>query len=138
MILKKASIKNNRGFTLIEMTMIVVVGAALMFGIVFAAQALFKSTVENRNYLIAFNLARRQMAIANNGTYPAVSSETAQTTDGNFPDFVPTQEVTQIDTSGSNSLRQICVRVHLGSSSGPVLVTLYTYRSDILTFGDGV
>jgi prepilin-type N-terminal cleavage/methylation domain-containing protein len=138
MISGKEIIKNNRGYTLIEMIIVIAVGSILMAGLVSAAQIQFKSTVENRNYLVALNLAMRQMAIANSADYPALSIETAQTADSSFPNFIPTQEVTLIDTSGIHSLELICVRVRLGSLSGPVLVALNTYRSDILTLGDGV
>ena len=126
-----------RGFTLIEMTLMIGVGSVLMFGLTFAAHAQLKAVVDNRNMLIALNLAKLQMALINNAAYPAVVSETAQTADTAFPDFIPTKEVVSVDTSGGNSIREIRIRVRYGSSSGPVLVVLYAYRSDIITFGNG-
>jgi prepilin-type N-terminal cleavage/methylation domain-containing protein len=128
----------KRGFTLIEMTLMIAVGSILVTSLVFAAQTHYKATIENRNYLIGFNLARRQMAIMYNTGYPAIMSETAQAVDSGFPDFIPTQEVTLIDSAGGHTLEQICIRVRLRSSTGPVLASLYTFRSDIITFGDGV
>lgn len=130
--------RNRLGFTLMEMILMIAVGSMLVTSLVTAAQAHYKATIENRNYLIAFNLARNQMAAMYNSGYPSVMSETAQSVDSDFPDFVPTQEVTQEDTAGGHTLNKICIRVRLGSSTGPVLVSLYTFRSDIITYGDGV
>ena len=128
---------NCRGYSLIEMTLMIAIGAVLFISIGPAAQNLAERAIENRDYLIALNLAKWQMALLMNSGYPAVTSETAQTADPAFPDFIPTQEVVDAATSGAHSLREVRVRVRRGSSSGPVLVLLHTYRSDILTFGNG-
>ncbi len=128
----------KRGFTLIELILMIAVGSILLLGISSAAQLQVKATTDNRDFLIALHLAKRQMAIMNKGAYPAVASEAALTADAAFPDFIPTREVVSVDTSGSFSLREIRIRIRKGSSSGPVLITLYTYRSDLLTFGNGI
>ena len=129
--------RGRRGFSLIEMTLMIAIGAALFIGIGPAAQNLTGRAIENRNYLIALNLAKWQMAIMMNSSYPAVAAETEQTVDPAFPDFIPTQEIVDADTSDTHSLREVRIRVRRGSSSGPVLVLLHTYRSDIITFGNG-
>lgn len=128
----------RRGFTLVELIITIAIGAVLLTSIGLAAQVHFSTLVQNRDFLVAYNLGRRQMAIMMNEPYPAVMTETAQTADPDFPDFIPTQEVTTVDTSGSDSLRHICVRIRHGSSSGPILVEVHAYRSNILSFGDGV
>lgn len=130
--------RSRSGFTLIEITLIIAIAAILMTSAGIEAVTQYRATVGNRNFIIAYNLARDQMAQLNNLAYPAVTAEAVLTPDGDFPDFIPTLEVAEIDTSGSYSLRQICFRMRLGSFAGPVLVTLYTYRSDILTYGDGI
>lgn len=130
--------RHKRGFTLIELTITIAVGAILLGTLGSIAQVHYKTLVQNRNFLIAYNLARRQMAIMNNDAYPAVAAETALTPDAGFPNFIPTQEVTSVDTIGANSLRQVCIRVREVSLAGPVLITIYEYRSDILNFGDGI
>lgn len=129
---------SQRGFTLIEITLVIAISTVLMTSLGIEAQNQYKATVGNRNSMVAYNLARDQMALLGNLDYPAVTAETALTPDSDFPDFIPTLEVTEIDSSGSHSLRQICLRIRLGSAAGPVLITLYTLRSDIVTFGDGV
>ena len=129
--------KRLRGFTLMEITITIAVAAVLFTGVSSAVQALIGAAVQNRDYLIALNLAKRQMAVMNNSSYPAVASETALSADSAFTDFIPTQEVVSVATNGSESIREIRVRVRRGSSSGPVLVLLYTYRSSIVSFGDG-
>ena len=130
-------IKDQRGFSLIEMTIMIAIGAVLFTSITRSAMTLSKAITENREYLVALNLAKRQMAISDNSAYPAVAAEAAQTAHTDFPDFIPTQEVTSIAVSGSNSIRQITIRIRRGSATGAVLMRLDTYRSDIITFGNG-
>ena len=129
---------NRRGYTLVELITMVAVGAVLLTGLGLAIQNQMKAAIKNRDYLVALNLAKRQMALVNIGSYPAVAVETALTADADFPDFIPTQEVVSVDTSVSDSLREIRVRIRRDSISGEVLITLYTYRSNILTFGNGI
>ena len=132
-------IRGRRGFTLMEMTIMIAISAVLMTGMTRAIQTLLELSNDNRDYLIALNLARRQMAMINLAGYPAVvASETGLTPDGDFPSFTPTWQVTDVATSGGNSIRLIIVRVRRGSSTGPVLIRLDTYRSNIITFGNGV
>ena len=115
----------------------IAIGAVLFTGMTRAAQTLMETAIEGRNYMIALNLAKWQMAISNNAAYPAVVAETAQTADAAFPNFIPTQTVTSVATNGANSIRLITIRIRLNSVTGPVLVRLDTYRSNIITFGNG-
>ena len=130
--------KHKRGFTMIEMTITIAISAILMTGLGLAVQTQLKAAVDNRNYLIALNLAKRQMAMMNNSTYPSVAGEAALSADSGFPNFIPTQEVVELASNGGKSLREIRIRVRHGSLAGPVLILLYTYRSDLLTFGNGL
>ena len=129
---------NRRGFTLIEMVLTIALGAVLLTGLGIATQAQMKSAIDNRDFLVALHLAKRQMAIMNLGTYPVVAAEAALSADANFPHFIPTREVTSVDTSGGNSIREIRIRIRKGTSTGPVLVMLITYRSNIVTIGNGI
>ena len=137
------TMKNKRGFTLLEMVIVIGISALLLTGMTRAAHTLMKSSVDNRNYLIALNLAKQHMALMNNEvTVPAVVAETAQAADANFPSFIPTREVvsiaTNVDIAGTTDyIRQITVRIRLNSVTGPVLMRLDTYRSNIITFGNG-
>ena len=125
------------GFTLIELVMMTAIGGIILTGMSLATQTQMRTVIDNRNYLIALNLAKQEMAVMNLAAYPAVAAEAALTADPAFPNFTPTQEVVSIATNGGNSIREIRIRIRKGSISGPVLVALYTYRSDILTFGNG-
>jgi hypothetical protein len=125
--------KNKRGVTLLELTMMIALGSILIIGISRGAQAQIKNTVDMRNYMIALNLAKKQMAIMNNGAYPAVGT-TAPAADAAFPNFTYSQVVSSVATSGVYSIRQIQLDVLNGTR---VLVRLYTYRSDLITFGNG-
>ena len=128
---------NRRGFTLIELVMMTAIGGIILTSVSLATQTQIRTAIDNRNYLVALNLAKQEMAVMNLGTYPAVAAEAALTADSAFPDFIPTQEVVSVATNGGNSIREIRIRIRKGSISGAVLVALYTYRSDILTFGNG-
>ena len=116
-----------------EMTMMIAVGAILLISMGRAAQSQIKNAIDNRNYMIALNLAKQQMAIMNLAAYPAVGT-TAPASDAAFPDFVFSQVVTSVATSGGNSIRQIEMDV---SANGKQLIALYAYRSNIVTFGNG-
>lgn len=130
--------KNKRGFTLLEMAITIGIAAVLFTGMTRAGQNLMKAAIDNRNYVIALNLAKRHMAVMNNEvTVPAVIAETAQAADGVFPSFIPTRQVVAVAASGANYIRQITVRIRIGSVTGPVLIRLDTYRSNIITFGNG-
>jgi len=120
------------------MVIVIGIGAVIMTGMTRATQSLMEFSVDNRNYLIALNLAKRHMAVMNNeATVPAVVVETAQAADAAFPSFIPTREVVLVDADGVNYIRQITVRVRLNSVTGPVLIRLDTYRSNLITFGNG-
>ena len=129
---------NRRGYSLVEMSIMIAVGSFLFISLGRAVMGLVENAIDNRNYTTALNIAKWQMAKMNNAAYPAVVAETAQTADPAFPSFIPTQTVVDVATSGTNSIRQITVRVRLDSVSGTVLIRLDTYRSDIITFGNGV
>lgn len=132
-------LKNRRGFTLIEMTMMIAVGGILAMGITRAAQGQIREAMDNKDMQVALNLAKRQMAIMNNGALPAVAAEASLGADATFPQMFLTQEVTDVTAAvGGRSLRQIVLRVRKGSASGTILIQLYTYRSDLVTFGNGV
>ena len=130
--------KKRAGFTLVEMVMMIAVGGILAMGITRAAQSQIRSAMTNKEFQVALNLAKRQMAIMNNGALPAVVAETSLGADATFADMFITQQVVSVAVSGSNNIRQIIVRVRKGSASGTVLITLYTYRTDLVTFGNGV
>ena len=134
--------QNRRGFTLIELVIMIAIGGILSLGLGKAAGNLIKMELQNRDYLIALNIAKRQMAIMQNAAYPAVAAEAALTADAAFPNYIPTQTVvsiaTSVDAGGTtNSIRQITIRVRLNSLAGAVLIRLDTYRSNIITFGTG-
>ena len=121
-----------------ELTLMIAVGAVLFISIGRAAMTLSELIIDNRDYLVALNIAKWQMTQTLNAAYPAAGAEAAQTADAAFPNFIPTREVSaNIATSGTYTIRQITIRVRRGTSAGPVLIRLDTYRSDLITFGNG-
>ena len=130
---------NKRGVTLVELVIMIAVGSILLMGMSKSSLSFLKRSVDARNMTIALNLAKRQMAIMNNTAYASlpVAAEAALSVDAAFPGFTPTQEVTSVAVSGAESIRRVIVRVRLGSSAGAVLVMLDTYRTSIVTFGNG-
>ena len=123
--------------SLLELTITIAVGSVLLISITRAAHTQLKNAIVARNYVIALNLAKMQMAMMNNAAYPAVAAEAALTADVTFPNFIPTQEVVSVAVSGGDSIREVRIRIREGSVTGSVLVLLYTYRSNIITFGNG-
>jgi type II secretory pathway pseudopilin PulG len=121
-----------------EMTIMIAVGGILAMGITRAAQGQIREAMDNKEMQVALNLAKRQMAIMNNGALPAVVAETSLGADATFTDMFITQEVTSVAVSGSFNLRQVIVRVRNSSATGTVLILLRTYRTDLVTFGNGI
>lgn len=116
----------------------IAIAAALFVGTSRAYHTLLEATVDNRDYLIALNLGKREMAMINNEAYPAIVAETARTADSAFPDFIPTVTVSSVATSGSDSIRLITVRIRKGTSTGPILIRLDTYRTSLAGYGNGL
>ncbi len=128
----------KKGMSLMELTIMIAVAGVLFTGFTRAVQNQIRNVTLNRNYMIALNIAKREMAEINLGAYPAVDgAETALTADADFPSFIPTRFVTSVAISGSNSIRLITVRVRLNSVSGTQLIRLDTYRTDLVSFGNG-
>ena len=127
--------KNRRGFTLIELVIMTAVASALFVGMGRAVQGQIKIATDNRDYMIALNLAKQQMALMNLAAYPAVAT-TTPASDAAFPGFTFSQAVTSVatDVGSGRSLRQIQFDV---LRQGIVLVRLITYRTDVVTFGNG-
>ena len=117
----------------------IAVAAVLITGVSRAAQNQIQQAVTNRNYLIALNLAKKQMAIMNNAAYITVLSTTTPASDADFLNFTYSQTVSRVLTSGANTLNQIQLDVLLGSK---VIVRVYTYRTNTVNgtqgFGNGV
>lgn len=126
--------KNKRGFSLMELIMMIAVGAVLFIGTSRAVHTQIKKAIELRNYMIALNLARQKMAVMNNAACPAVGT-TTPAADGSFSGFTFSQVVTSIGTSGTSD---ICNQVRMDVLKGTdVIVRLYTYCSNLVSFGDG-
>ena len=101
--------------------------------------ALAETPLLDGNTLIALQLAKKQMAVMNLGTCPSVgvTNPSVDGGSGSFPGFTMTQTVTNCGagcTSGSDVLNQVQLDV---IANGKVLIRLYTYRTNIVTFGNG-
>ena len=130
--------KNKRGFSLIELTMMIAIGSVLFVGLSRGVHGLIKTAITNRDYLIALNLVKEKMAIMNNNAYITVLSTTTPAADADFSGFTFSQTVSNVLTSGANTLNQIQMDVLAG---GNVLVRVYTYRTNTVNgtqgFGNG-
>ena len=125
--------KKTNAFTLVEITITIAVAAILMVGISRATQNEIAQFTKLRNYEIALNLAKKQMAIMNNAAYPAVA--TTNQNDAFYSDFTITQIVSNIATSGANTLNKIEVQV--STVKDGQLISLNTYRTNVVSFGNG-
>ncbi len=117
-----------------ELTLMIAVGAILTLGIGRSIQNQIASAIDIRNYMVAMNLGKQQMAIMNNAAYPALGT-TTPASDASYPNFTFSQVVTSVAISGGNNIRQIQMDVLIGSD---VIIRLYTYRTNTGVFGDGL
>ncbi len=135
--LRKSWVKSDKGFTLIEFVMMIVVGSFLVSGIVLFTKQQVISATEMRDFLIASNLSRLKIAQMNNAAYPAVGT-TTPSAEASFPGFIFRQVVTSVAASGGSSVRQVQLDVdYTGGSFSNPLVRLITYRQSDTTFGNG-
>ena len=124
---------NDRGFSLMELTLMIAVGAILLVGVGRAIQNQMVNAIDMRNFMVSLNLVKRQMAVMNNAAYPAVGT-TSPATDALFPNFTFTRVVTAVAANGANNIRRIQMDVSIG---GDLIVRVYTYRTNTATFGNG-
>ena len=128
-------IRNRRGYTMIEFIVMIAVASALTVGLGRAVQSQIGTALDNRDYMVALNLAKQQMAIMNaSTTVPALATTAPSDVGVSFSGFTFSQVVTSVATNGSDYIRQIQLDVLKGSK---VLVRVYTYRTNIVTFGNG-
>lgn len=136
--LDRKTLLGKAGFSLVEMVMMIAISSVLFIGLSRAVHAQLKSAILHRNYLIGLNLTKMQMGTMNNAAYPAIAT-TAPASDALFPNFVYSQTVSNVLTSGANTLNQILLDVTVG---GSVIVRVYTYRTNTVTgtqgFGNGI
>ncbi len=131
----------RRGFSLMELIIMIAVAGALFTGLSRAVNNLIQKAAINREYLIALNIAKLEMAKINIGAFPGVDgAEVALTADPDFPSFIPTRFVTSVATSigpPARAINLITVQVRRNSLTGSVLIRLDTYRTDLVSFGNG-
>lgn len=121
---------SRRGVTLIELVIMIAVASVLFVGLARGYQSLIRRAVDNRNYMIALNLAKKQMAILNNTAYASLANST--TSDASFPGF----SIVTTVTANSPIASMTNVRVDV-TSGGSTYVRLVTYRDAVVTFGTG-
>ncbi len=133
----------SRGFTLIELIMIIVIGAVLTIGIVKFTHQQIKDSTKMRDYLTALNLARLKMSIVNNTDYASMVASTSTTlpAEASFPGFI-TQRVVSAETTGAPNgvkYKRIDIKVdYTGGTFTNPIIWLITYRESNITFGDGI
>ncbi len=131
-----------RGFTIVELILVVAVGSLLVLGItLFTAQQVSNGS-QMRDFLEALDLARLKMAEMNNTTYASLPvGTTTLTGEPSFPGLALQRVVTLVNTGAPNpvTLRRIDIKVdHTGGTFANPLIQLTTYRESNTTFGDGV
>ena len=119
--------------TLIELVMMIAIGAYLFVGMSRGYATLVQRAIDNRNYSVALELGKIQMAIINNATYASLASG-SPASDASFPNFTFTQTVSTVVTSAPYTIKKIQLDVKIGANT---IVSLNTYRSDVITFGNG-
>ena len=133
--------RKSRGMTLIELVIIIGLGAVLTLGIVKFTFQQINTGVKMRDYLTALNLARLKMALANNTDYTTLGAATTTLAqEASFTGF-DVQRIVGSEVTGAPygvKIKKIDIKVdYVGGSFANPLVWLTTYREDHVTFGDG-
>ena len=128
--------KKYRGFTLVELVIIIAMASALMVGISTALNTQMQRFTQMRRYYQALNLAKARIATFNNLTIASLPANgTIDYSDTSFSGFTIRQVTTTPYSSGSWFVRQIQVEVFTAKEGD--LVNLYTYRTNAAAMGDG-
>ena len=129
-------ISHKKGFTLLELVIIIAMAGALMTGIATALNTQMHRFMLMRRYYQALNLAKARIATFNNLTIASLPANgTIDYTDPSFSGFTIRQITTTPYSSGSWFVRQI--RVEVFTTKEGDLVNLYTYRTNAAAIGDG-
>lgn len=123
------------GWTLIEIILMIAVGSILAIGATRAMQSQMSAVIQFRNYMVALHLAKRQMAILNNTAYASLT--TASAADATFTSFTVATTVTTPYTSAAPAANVKKVVVEVSTPEDGILVQLNTYRTDVVSFGNG-
>lgn len=134
-------VRKNRGLTLIELILVVAVGSILVVGLVLFARSEIENTVRVRDFLIAMNLARLEMAVTENQPSSSLAAGTYDyPSEANFPGFkirriITLLTQTTMPDSTVNTLWQVDMIADYatGNFSAP-LFKLITYRQNHATF----
>ncbi len=125
-MIKLISINKNKGFTLIELIITIVVTGLIALPLALSLNAQINGAVSSGAYTTALNLARYEMEQVNNTPYANISSATYS----NFKGYPYNVTVTVTNVPGNvnpaASLKQITVSV-TKTGSATVLASLTTY-----------
>lgn len=124
--------------SLIELVLLVGISVVVLSGSIRFTSTAVQRSVQSRDHLIALHLAKVQMAVMNEGAFPAVADTFP--TDAAFGGYILRQRVTAVSGVSPNRLRQIEMTVTRtgGSYDSGALVKLFTYRQETTTFGNGL
>ena len=132
--------KKHRGMTLIELILVIAVGAVLVLGIVLFTRQQTINGVQLRDFTIAYNLGRLKMAQMNLTAYASIPVGTFDyPNEPSFPGYKVrriTSTVTETTIAGKGlvGVRQIDMRVDRSSGNfSKPLVKLITYRQSHVT-----
>ena len=129
--------RKTRGFTLIEMAIMIGVASVLIISITRSMQTTVWRFTRLRSTYIALNLAKKQMAMMNHEALPG-NGTTNPASDASFPNFTYTQVVATPYTTGAPASNVRKIEMQVSTTTDGQLISLITYRDDIAAFGDGV
>lgn len=124
----------ERGFTLIELIMTMVVVGIIAVPISLLISRHVESVFESQDYTIARNLARLEMEKVNNTAYDNISSVNFSNYEGYGYDLMRSMSFTQGSAASAESLKKITVSVNR-TGSAQVLVTVATYIAKNISYG---
>ncbi|HTL70510.1 MAG TPA: prepilin-type N-terminal cleavage/methylation domain-containing protein [Candidatus Eisenbacteria bacterium] len=132
--------KSSAGVTLIELILIIAIGAVVTGGAVRFAVELTRQGIRARDAAVAYNLARLKMAEADAADFSTLTTGNAVLPDeASFPGYDIRREISDVATAaGPITLRRVDIVVdYAGGTFASPLARLITYRHNLVRFGDG-
>ncbi len=136
--------KKIRGFTLIEMVLMIAIGSVLIGGIVLFTFQLSRNTMDIKDMMIATYLAKRQVVHIQRWAYDDINNVSPGPDEAPFTGYWYQRKVSEIASVaapfGTFGLKKIEVLIARapGDFDQNILVRIITYRQRYVEFGDGL